>query len=525
MYENHKPLKVNIISDIHYYSKETGVTGKAFEKENAKTPNDLYNCEEILSSLMTQLAKDDSDIVLVSGDVTTRAEKEAHEGVIKLLRSLKESGKRVYVITATHDFHDGDVTRKFVGDEAVTVPAVKRAELADMYREFGPDEAIAYHEDSMSYIVQLCDGYRLFALNDDRNHKGASGFSDELWSWIENQIEDAKKNGQFIIPMTHHPMLSPSPFYKVIGGGNIMGEAERRIDEFTELGVNYMFTGHTHMQDISYKYTDKGNIFYDITTAAAVGYPGTFRSVVFNPKEGIIDIKAIDAECEINGRKLRDHLADKFFGMIGRVIDAAATDIPLLAKMVTAFSVKEELIYKIGWIIKPFAKILRKLNIGHIAALCKKESGVRKSDIKDIKDRKVVDFIISLVTNLYGGDSPYSPETPEYKITMGFLSIIDSILELFGVKLGKILKCVDSAQALVEPLLYNSGICDADAVLHLWDNLPPKQEATSRFIKSKKAIPVVISLALIVLVFLPVILLWLGIGFIANEIKYGKKAK
>lgn len=525
MYENHKPLKINIISDIHYYSKKTGVTGKAFEKENAKTPNDLYNCEDILSALMDQLAKDEPEIVLVSGDVTTRAEVEAHEGVIKLLRSLKARGKRVYVITATHDFHDGDVTRKFVGDEAVTVPAVKRDELYDMYREFGPDEALSVHRDSMSYIVQLCDGYRLFALNDDRNHKGASGFSDDLWSWIEEQIEDAKKNGQFIIPMTHHPMLSPSPFYKVIGGGNIMGEAERRIDEFTELGVNYMFTGHTHMQDISYKYTENGKIFYDITTAAAVGYPATFRQATFDPKNGIIDIKAVDSELEIGGRKLRDHLADKFFGMIGRVIDAAATDIPLLAKMVTAFSVKEELIYKIGWIIRPFAKVLRKLNIGHVAALCKKESGVKKSDIKDIKDRKVVDFIISLVTNLYGGDSPYSPETPEYKITMGLLSIVDSILELFGVKLGKILKCVDSAQALVEPLLYNSGICDADAVIHLWDKLPEKQEAVSNYKKSKKALPVVISLALIVLLFLPVILLWLGIGFVVNEIKYGKKAK
>lgn len=523
MYKNHKPLRVNIISDIHYYSKETGITGKAFEKENAKTPNDLYNCEEILCALMNQLAKDEPEIVLVSGDVTTRAEREAHEGVIKLLRSLKERGKRVYVITATHDFHDGDVTRKFVGDEAVTVPAVKRSELYELYREFGPDEAIAVHEDSMSYIVQLCDGYRLFALNDDRNHKGASGFSDELWSWIEAQIADAKANGQFIIPMTHHPMLSPSPFYRVIGGGNIMGEAEKRIDGFTELGVNYMFTGHTHMQDISYKYTDKGNIFYDITTAAAVGYPGTFRNVTFDPAKGTIDIKAVDAECEINGRPLRDHLADKFFGMIGRVIDAAATDIPTLAKMVTAFSVKEELIYKIGWIIKPFAKLLRKANIGHIAALCKKESGVKKSDIRDIKDRRVVDFIIDLVTNLYGGDSPYSPDTAEYKITMGFLAIVDSILNLFGVKLGKILKCVDSAQALVEPLLYNSGICDANAVLHLWDNLPPKQEVNSRFIKSKKALPVVILLILLVILLLPLILLWLGVGFVANQLKFGKK--
>ena len=108
---------------------------------------------------------------------------------------------------------------------------------------------------------------------------------------------------------------------------------------------------------------------------------------------------------------------------------------------------------------------------------------------------------------------------------MGLLSIVDSILNLFGVKLGKILKCVDSAQALVEPLLYNSGICDADAVIHLWDNLPGRQEEVTHFIKSKKALPVVISLALLVLIFLPVIALWLGIGFVVNEIKYGKKAK
>ena len=181
MYENHKPLKINIISDIHYYSKKTGVTGKAFEKENAKTPNDLYNCEEILTALMDQLAKDEPEFVLVSGDVTTKAEVEAHEGVIELLRSLKARGKKVYVITATHNYHDGDITRRFEGDEVVTVPAVKREELYDMYREFGPDEAISVHRESMSYVVQLCDGYRLFALNDDSNRKNGSGFSEECF--------------------------------------------------------------------------------------------------------------------------------------------------------------------------------------------------------------------------------------------------------------------------------------------------------------------------------------------------------
>lgn len=525
MYENIKPLKINIISDIHYYSKETGISGKAFEKENAKTPNDLLNCEEILSSLMNQLAEDECEIVLVSGDITTRAEREAHEGAVKLLRSLKEKGKKVYVITATHDFHDGDVTRKFVGDESVEVPAVKRDELFDLYREFGPDEAISVHRDSMSYVVQLCDGYRLFALNDDRNHKGASGFSDDCFSWITEQIKDAQEKGQFIIPMTHHPMLSPSPFYTIIGKSNIMGEAEKRIDEFTEMGLNYMFTGHTHMQDISYKYTENGKVFYDITTAAAIGYPATFRKVTFLPSEGKIDVDSVDVKFDIDGRPLKEHLEDKFFGMIRRVIAAAGNDIPEFARLATAFSVKEKLIYKIGWIVKPFAKILGKLRIGTIAKLVKKESGLKKSDYAHIKDQKVIDFIVSLVRNLYGGDSPYSPDTAEYKITMGVLSVIDSLLNLFGVKIGKLVKGAASVQSLVEPLLYNPGICDEKAVLNLYDNLPPAPENKQGFIKSNKGLGVVIGLVAAVIIFLPVILILLGVGFVANQIKYGKLMK
>lgn len=525
MYEHIKPLKLNIISDIHYYSKKTGVTGKAFDKENAKTPNDLCNCEEILSSLSQQLIDDECEIVLVSGDVTTHAEREAHEGAIELFRKLKNAGKRVYAITATHDYTDNNITRRFEGDELVAVPAVTREELFDLYREFGPDEAISVHRDSMSYVVQLCDGYRLFALNDDRSHKGASGFSDDCFEWITEQIKDAQKNGQFIIPMTHHPMLSPSPFYTIIGKSNIMGEAERRIDEFTQMGVNFIFTGHTHVQDISYKYTDEGRIFYDITTAAAVGYPATFRQVEFDPSKGTVDVKSIDVKCDINGKKLKDHLEDKFFGMIRRVIDAAGSDIPELARLATAFSVPEKLIYKIGWIIKPFAKLLRSLKIGTAAKLVRKESGLKKSDYEHIKDKKVVDFIVSLVRNLYGGDSPYSPDTAEYKITMGILSVIDSLLLLFGVKVSKLVKGAESVQSLVEPLLYNPGICDEKAVLNLYSNLPDKDMVKPAFVKSNKGLPLVILLALTVVVFLPVIAVLLLGGFTVNRIKYGKMMK
>ena len=524
MYENIKPLKLNIISDIHFYAREMGSEGKAFEKANVTASNEMRYSKEILSSLMDQLAEDECEIVLVSGDTTCHAERKSHEGVTALLRSLKERGKRVYAITATHDFTGDGYTHLYDGDERKNVPeGVNREELIDFYREFGPDEAIAFHEDSMSFVVQLCDGYRLFALNDDRNHKGASGFSDDCFRWIEEQIKDAQENGQFIIPMTHHPMLSPSPFYTIIGKSNIMGEAERRIDELTELGLSYMFTGHTHMQDISYKYTDNGKIFYDITTAGAVGYPATFRKVTFDPAKGQIHVDSVDVKAEVSGKPVKEHLEDKFFGMIRRVIRKAGSDIPEFARMATSFSVKEELIYKIGWIIKPFAKLLGNLTIGKLAPLCKKESGLKKSDWAAIKDENVVDFIVSLVSNLYGGDSPYTPDTPHYKITMGILAIIDSILSVFGIKIGKLLKGAESVQSLVEPLLYNNGICDEKATLNLFDNLPSKEQTKPNFIKSKKGLPVIIGLVLSVIVLLPVILLWLIIGFIINYIKYHDK--
>ncbi|MBR2079079.1 MAG: hypothetical protein IJ962_02595 [Clostridia bacterium] len=78
-------------------------------------------------------------------------------------------------------------------------------------------------------------------------------------------------------------------------------------------------------------------------------------------------------------------------------------------------------------------------------------------------------------------------------------------------------------QSLVEPLLYNNGICDEKATLNLFDNLPSKEQTRPGFIKSKKGLPVIICLVLSVILLLPVILLWLGIGFIVNYIKYHDK--
>lgn len=200
------PLTLTVITDTHYYSEKNGTHGKAYDTANAKSQKLLVGSRELLEAAFSQIKKDGrTDIVLLSGDTTNNGEISSHSEFTEMLRDLKISGKRVFVLTATHDYQDEGLTWGY-GEEKVKVPAALREDLYEMYREFGPDEAIAVHRQSMSYIVQLADGYRLFALNDDTNLAGKSGFSDELFEWISEQAEDAKK-------WAVHNRNDPSPAY------------------------------------------------------------------------------------------------------------------------------------------------------------------------------------------------------------------------------------------------------------------------------------------------------------------------
>lgn len=530
-------LKITVVSDTHYYSKKNGIDGEAFRLENSRSTNLIADSEEVLRAFFKQIASDNSsDIVLISGDLTKNGEPDSHKEIIEMLRDLKSHGKRVYVITATHDFRDNGVCHKFEGENRIEIPSVKRNELFDMYYEFGPNEAIAIHKDSMSYVVQLEEGFRLFALNDDRNLEGKSGFSKDCFKWIKEQVEDAKRNNRFIIPMTHHPILSPSPFFSLIGKGDMLGDHELRREEFPDMGISFMLTGHSHMHDISYYFSKNGNVFYDITTAATVGYPALYRNITFNRKTQTMQIESkkleVMPDIKFNGKNFDEHLKNQFFGMIRKTIEAAATSADEFAFAANSFSVKPKTVYKYYWILKPFAKLLCKLKIGTVAKWTKKETGLKYSDYENIKDEKVIDYVISLIQNLYGGDAAYSPETPYYKITMGLMSIIDSILDTLGIKVRKLLKVVDNVSDLIEPLVFNSGIPDHNVTLPIFatkediEEIKPNIKSTVK--KSKKGLPIVIISVLILLIlipFIPLALIILLAVLLANRIKYADKLK
>ncbi len=524
---NNEPLKIQFITDTHYYSRKGGTEGAAYDKAESKSQKIIKDTDLVLKAGFDMLCEDTStDIVVLAGDTTRDGEIESHKEFIEMLRDLKKRGKRVYVITATHDFRDGGVADGYDGDETIQVPAVEnRHDLWDMYYEFGPNEAIATFEKSLCYVVQLAPGYRLFALNDDTNDKEegrGSGYSDECMEWILEQLKDAYDNDQYVIAMTHHPMIAPSPFYAIIGKGDMQRNHEVTREIFADHGLHCMLTGHTHVHDISVITSKKGNKFYDIACGAMAGCPPAMRNVTFDPAKGEIrtdtilikDVPGFDT----GGKPFDEYMKGFFFGMIREVIWAMGNDIDRLAEMTPAFSIPGEKVKKLAWIIKPVGKLLNKLTFKKIWRLCKKECGLKKEDIADIADNNVVDFILELIQNLYCGDSPYGPETREYKLTCGFLNIIDSFLNTIGLKIGKILKGAESVRGLVEPLLWNPGPCDAEATLKIYpvydDENPAPAEEEKPFndpVKKSKKGPLV----LLILILAVILLLAIVLGLIA----------
>ena len=98
-------LKFYLITDLHHYAPSLGTSGKAYEKWNNKEQKCLAETGAIIDAAFSKLIADkDIDIVLIAGDLTSTGAMESHLDLLPKLQSLRDAGKQVYLITATHDF-------------------------------------------------------------------------------------------------------------------------------------------------------------------------------------------------------------------------------------------------------------------------------------------------------------------------------------------------------------------------------------------------------------------------------------
>ena len=391
-------LNFYLVTDTHFFDPSFKRSGAAYEKRSISDQKCVAETPAIIDAGFKQIADDkETNIILIPGDLVYRGEYQSHIGLRNRLYKLKEQGKKIYLITARHDYDDKD-SFEFDGDKMLPVKAMPRDELRDFYKDFGFDGAISEHKESMSYVAQLADGIRLLALNCDGDCKDFKGLWDNQMKWALEQIEDAHRTGNYIFAMTHYPLLPFSPIMNLISDSHLT-DWEKRANQFADAGLDLIFTGHMHAQAVTEYVTENGNKITDVQTCA-------YRKVTI--KDSTADIKSYtinDFDYDKQGKSASEYFQWRF----DRMID-----------------------YKMKEILpKPAMKILNKLTIKKICNF------LWFNPDKSIQNILAKDLGIELVRNIFIGNEPYVKGTAVYEAFEKLINRLSLIIHIAEKKAGK----------------------------------------------------------------------------------------
>jgi len=293
-----KNFKIGIITDPHIIAKELGSEGEAFEEYLANDRKLLFYSEEIALKSAELLSESDCDIVIVCGDLTKDGELLSHQKFASILRSIEKSGKKVYVTPGNHDINNPKATR-FIDNRTAPTEMVNPYEFRKIYEEFGFSEAISTDRDSLSYVVEPVEWLRIISMdscdydeNIEKNSPETSGrFKHSTINWIEEQIKQGREKGQIVIGMMHHGIVEHFSVQDLIFSEYIVKGWEILSDNFADLGMHMVFTGHFHAQDITKRISENGNSIYDVQTGSLVTYPVPYRIAEFD-RNGNVEINS-----------------------------------------------------------------------------------------------------------------------------------------------------------------------------------------------------------------------------------------
>ena len=437
-------LKFHLISDLHCYNAEA--LGFSAHKDQVVVNESAAVIDAVFDWL---LAHADTDLVLIAGDLCTGGDRADYDALLPKLQRLKEGGKRVFVITASHDYYH--FAREDENDNRADM--VYRDELYGMYEDFGFAQACSrYEADPLSYAAQLAPGYRLLCLNTD----GDKGEDPGLWDWAEAQLAGAKAAGELVLAMHHYPVLPPSPVYPLLDSGIFNNSAGIR-ERLAPAGLRFVFTGHTHMQNISC-----ANGLYEINTGSAVGYDAPIRTVTIDDGNMTITTSSIDSfDWDLQGKSVSQYLKDSFDRMLGSIFEAMGHDIEKMLDILNGeFRVDKAGLMKHKRLLAAGGRFLYKLTLGGAGRwLC-----CKRKVPKSVRKVRVKDFIMEVVRNIYTGDEPYSVQTPMGAAVFALTGRLERLARPF---LKKADLPFESLQGFVMSLVYDGGLPDNNAVLPL----------------------------------------------------------
>ena len=281
----HPAVKLLVFSDPHYFDPSLGTSGAAFAAYLASDRKLIAESDAIIRAMVAQVAAEDPQVVLVSGDLTKDGEQLSHQTMAGYLAQMKAGGRKVFVVPGNHDIENGGAS-SYAGDTATPVSAISASDFADIYKDFGFSDTIAQDSNSLSYVAELVPGLWLLALDsciygDARGPMQSSGrFLDGTKAWIQAQLDEAKRRGVRVMAMMHHGLVEHFANQALIFPEFVIGDRDAVAGMLSNAGVGAIFTGHFHANDITRGTPSTATkSIYDIETGSAVTYPCPYRIV------------------------------------------------------------------------------------------------------------------------------------------------------------------------------------------------------------------------------------------------------
>ncbi len=452
-----KECKFFLITDTHFFKYSLGAYGDGYERFMESEQKCYAETEAINRAVFDYLKKsDEADTVLIAGDLSFNGEKESHLEFKKLLEELRDSGKRIFVVTAGHDIKDKPFC--FPGsDDKMPAEGIKFADLYDLYHDFGYDAAREFNREHMSYVADLNEDVRLLVICGDTAQGSNRTYSDEFLGWMKVQLDKARIDGKTVIAMEHYPVLPGQPVLSLVRDAWLKN-SDRLVKTLADNGCHLIFTGHMHNQSINEVTTALGNKFYDVCTGSVIGCPAFMRLCTVKD-ENTVDIRSIpipDFEWKNKTETAEEYLKKQFDKMI----------ITLLTSMRDN---PQRAMRKIGMKPNPGAeKYIRKLGkivcdtpVGKAA----KFFGVKAEP--EVKDVKLLTLLTDMVRFIFVGNQPYTDKTPEGRVLLGMVGRFKPLLKALN---GKVKDSEGNGIDLYEMIKHtfgNYGIDDYNAELKL----------------------------------------------------------
>lgn len=466
-----------LITDSHLVSHDNWVEGDPINGREKSDVIALKATPEILDTFIEKILADpEADTVLFTGDNVNNGDMNSHRDFRIRLDRLKNAGKKVYVTTATHDYcGEGDDENFFhacryteTGTE--DIPSMRKAELFDYYAPYGPEQALSVHRESGSYAVQLGEGVRLIAINDNGNGRSHCGLFEDGVRWLTQQIDESNAAGDFVLLAVHHPVLPPWEVYRHMVDFEMYGGYRDLWKLMCDKNVRVVFTGHTHVQNIR-KHTDEsGRWFLDVSTIALANAAGKMRRVEIDPATGSCNIQSVGIDT-INGVDTQGRSAFEYLyginmpGIAERLLPLGATDFDAFLQEARG-ALPVDMLEKHKTVARFALKKISKMKLSFFARFGRRYTGLSTEERHTLKEKPLLDFVYVILRHVFSGNAPFSPDTPEYKAAMGTAKRLDKIVNTLHIKkVQDLIPPGSSLAEMAEDFLFNNRTGDDDSII------------------------------------------------------------